>query len=755
MRLRPGMYIGSIGPKGVYKLFMELFTNAIDEYNVGRVKIIRVNINTKEFIYSVEDDGVGIPLGKIEDIVAKRHTGGKFSNDNSVYSFSAGMNGIGLKANNALSDEFHVDVRRDGKRVQYWYSKGEFVNKKEEDWTGPSGTKVTCHPDISVLQDITIDKKLFLESIRVMAAVNSGVRVLIDIDNGKEKHEVYSENGLVDILDLKMKSHHIHPLFNPIQVKSPKGDDAEYEAVFTFTPSIGGEIIYSYVNGLATAEHGNHVTGLRMALTEAVKKYILAGDYIPKNAKFEITGEDIRENLFGVVLAKKTNPLFDGQTKERFNSPNFDIYAKGIVLPIVKDWLQANPDDADKLAKQVVKVARARAAAREARNNIIKSSGTRNGLMDRIDVDKFKSCRSKDPNKIELFIVEGDSAGGTANECRNTEFQAIFSLRGKLQNVIANPTKFSKEITSLLDILDKIKFNKIIIMTDADDDGYHIASLVTGFFYKFHPTLLEEGRIYIALPPLYYIKAKKNGFFVANAEHYQMVMREVAIRTFELIGPNGVKASEELFRAYLHKIGGYKDFLEAIAKRYSAPPQLIELIVRNYQDTIDGNFSAYSQLDFKVKILEKKPTHVLLDFDRGYEHPLIKVDRNFYEEVYEPLINFLIKIKLSNVRLRGIKSGKIYDGTTYDIAGIIESVVMGKGVSVNRFKGLGEMNPSQLGITTVNPGTRNIVQLKMEDKDNTERWMHILLGKDKENKKKEMFTDEEIEDEEGVYEEVD
>ena len=750
MRLRPGMYIGAVGPQGIFKLFVEPFTNAIDEFNAGRVHVVTVNINTKTCEYTVEDDGVGIPLGKIYDIVAKAHTGGKFDNSNDgAFSFSAGMNGIGLKVNNALGEKFHVDVRRDGKRVQYWFEKGEQKNYKEEAWAGKTGTLIYVKPDITIFQEMSIDKRRYAEAMWVMACVNAGVHVDLTFD-GKEKHHFFSTAGLIDILTQKIKNNHIHPLIPTIHI-GHKVPGMELDVVFTFSPSIGKEVVYSYVNGLATAEHGDHVTALRSALTVVMQKYIDKGEYIPKSAKFEITGEDIRDNLFGVLSARQPNPMFDGQTKEKFSSKEFLSFGKEVIISQFKKWIEANDVEADKLAKHVVKLAKARAAARDAKNAIIKT-GPRGNFLDRVDPKKFKSCRSKVASECELFIVEGESAGGTANEGRDTERQALFYLKGKLKNVIADSSYMSDELVMLIDVLGcgdptkkdeydpkKCRFHKIIIMTDADDDGFHISSLASAFFFKYYPELIEMGYLHIACPPLYYVKAKKNGFYVANAQHYDYILKEITIKTFDLVGPTGKKASEGLFRVYLHKIEGYKELLDGISSRISVAPELIELIVRNYADTVAGKFKVFRDFGYDVKFTEDKRTHKLVDFDRGFEHSFVKLDRTFEETVYRPVMRKLIQVKLSNVRLRGIKSGKIYDGTTYDLVRIIESVIMGKNVSVKRFKGLGEMNPNQLKITTLDPKSRNIVQITMNSRSETEKWMEILLGKDKDGVKKEMF----------------
>jgi DNA gyrase subunit B len=746
IRVRPTMYIGGIGAYGMLKLFAEIYTNAIDEYNVGRVKNIIIHIDTHKNEFIVEDDGVGIPLGAVYEAATEIHSGAKFDENDGAYNYSAGMNGVGLTATNALSNPCIIEVRRDGKRVVYHFEKGIKTNYTEEVWSGPTGTIVKWYPDVEVLKEIHVNKHLYIETVWAMACISAGVRVHMSIDG--EKHEVYSAKGIEDLIARRMKESHISPLVPIIRIGG-KENEMEIDVAMTFSSSINSETVYSYVNSLRTAEHGEHVSGLRAALTLVMKKFIDKGDYIPKNAKFEVTGDDVRENLVAIVSAKHSAPYFDGQTKEKFTSLDYTPFARSVVAKAFNDWVNQNKDEADKIAKMIVRLAKAKAAARDVKNSIVKAGGSKNNLLDKVDPDKFKDCKSKKGEECELFIVEGDSAGGSAQVARNTHTQALYYLRGKIQNVLQGGKILSDELLQLIEVLgcgfgdafniDKLRFHKIIFLTDADDDGGHITALLTGFFYKHYFELIRRGHIYVGKPPLFMIKSKKNCLYIANHEHYEFVMREIALKTFNLIDPKGRKLSEDLFRVYLDKIRGYKEMVDQFAIQISVNPELIELIVRNMEGLSKGQTKEFARFGYQVKICEKDKDYVLIDFDRGYEHAFLKLDVNFYENIYKPIFLKLGQIYLANVRLQGIASQKIYGGTTYELCSLIAGTIRGKNVTVKRFKGLGEMNPEQLKVTAMDEATRNIVQLKLGDNDVAKDWMNVLLGKGEGDRKKEMF----------------
>lgn len=750
IRKRPTMYIQSIGPAGVHKIFLEIFANSLDEFNAGRCTIIDINVDTKENTIEVIDNGAGIPLGKLKDILTKLHTGGKF--DITAYSYSAGLNGIGIKATNALSEIFIVDVYRENKHAHCEYSRGKELSFKIEDYkSNKQGTRIFFKPDIEVFKEITIDRNKLINTVEIMASVNPGVIVNLTIDGKKSVYN--NKNGISDYLKEIIKRKHISAVTDPLYFyEKDEKNKMEIHVAFTYASNVNHEFVLSYVNGIQTLEHGYHVTGVRSGLTEVMKKFITSKNLLPKN--LEITGDDVRENLVAVVLAKHNDPLFDGQTKEKFTSQEVAPFARSLINSKFNAWCNNNPEEASKIAKLVIRAARVREATKEAKDKIIKSGTVKSTLFNG-NPKKFIDCKSNDPAKRELFIVEGDSAGGSVSQGRNSEFQAVYKLKGKILNVVKKNNKLTDEQKQLVSVLgcgigddfniNKLRFHKIIFLTDADSDGGHITALLSGFFFTLFKPLIEMGYVYVGKPPLYRIMINGKPLYIANDRHFELVTEKITTELFDLVGPKkNVKLPVGLFRTYIHNLGNYYDYIQNLAIQLNLKeyPELVELIVLKYDELLKKDKKAFKNLGFDISFTKETSKSMHIEIDKGYDHFCVVLDKNFLENVYYPVMGRLAKIYLLNVFLKSKKTGKIYGGLPYYNAKILNEILKNKNFYVTRFKGLGEMNPEELKRTALDPDTRYLYKMYIGDEDDTIYTLDVYLGKNVEDKKK-MFSDEE------------
>jgi DNA gyrase subunit B len=528
VRKRPAMYIGDIGVKGLHHLVYEIVDNSIDEALAGWAHNIRVTINPDNSV-TVEDDGRGIPVdfhekeGKsaLEVVLTVLHAGGKFSKDS--YKVSGGLHGVGMSCVNALSDDFVAEVRRDGKIYRQSYSIGAPVSEMEVVGTSDTtGTKITFHPDASIFIVTKYEYDILAARLRELAYLNNGIRMsLTDLRTSEERpatrhEEFYSEGGLrefVEYLDANREK-----LTENVIYLDTERDGVPVEVAMQYNTGFT-ENVHSYVNNINTIEGGTHMTGFRRALTRTLKKYADESGMLSK-LKFEIAGDDFREGLTAVVSVKVQEPQFEGQTKTKLGNSEVATAVDGALAAALGHYLEENPKDARAIVQKVILAATARYAARNARElvqrkNVLSGAGLPGKLAD---------CSSRDRDRAEIFFVEGDSAGGTAKQGRDRVFQAIMPLRGKILNIEkAQEHKMweNEEIKNMFTAigvtigteedskalnLEKLRYGKIIIMTDADVDGSHIATLMLTFFFRKMRELIEQGHVYIATPPLYLVK---------------------------------------------------------------------------------------------------------------------------------------------------------------------------------------------------------------------------------------------------------
>ncbi|WP_288764396.1 DNA topoisomerase (ATP-hydrolyzing) subunit B [uncultured Porphyromonas sp.] len=528
VRKRPAMYIGDISSKGLHHLVNEVVDNSIDEAMAGYASHIEVEINEDDSI-SVHDDGRGIPvdrhekLGKsaLEVVMTVLHAGGKF--DKGSYKVSGGLHGVGVSCVNALSDKLIAEVYRDGKIYRQEYSRGipqtavEVIGE-----TDRTGTSVTFHPDHSIFVVTKYEFKILADRLRELAYLNAGVRLSItdfrdrDEDGNPKSQSFYSEEGLKEFVRY-LDGNKEHLMDEVIHIVNDKGE-IPVEVAMTYNTTFN-ENVYSYVNNINTIEGGTHLTGFRRALTRTLKKYADDSGLLEKE-KVEVLGDDFREGLTAVISIKVQEPQFEGQTKTKLGNSEAVSAVDTAVSEALTNFLEENPKEARMIVDKVILAAKARMAAKRARDMVQRKGPMFSGGLP----GKLADCRSRDPEICELFLVEGDSAGGTAKQGRDSMFQAILPLRGKILNVekaMMHRVLENQEIQAMYTALgvsigteedpkalniDKLRYHKIIIMTDADVDGSHIATLLLTFFFRHMRVLIERGYVFIANPPLYQCK---------------------------------------------------------------------------------------------------------------------------------------------------------------------------------------------------------------------------------------------------------
>ena len=540
VRKRPAMYIGDVGEKGLHHLVYEVVDNSIDEALAGYCKNISVTIN-KDNSITVKDDGRGIPVdihekeGKsaLEVVMTVLHAGGKF--DKGSYKVSGGLHGVGVSCVNALSDHLRAEVCRNGKRYVQEYSRGvPLGDVKEVGTSSETGTTITFHPDKEIFNDINYKYSILVKRMRELAFLNAGIRLSItDLRTEEEgvankTEEFYSENGLREFV--KYIDSTREPLINEVIYIDTNKYGTPVEVAMMYNTSYT-ENLHSYVNNINTIEGGTHVTGFRSALTRTLKKYADDNKLLEK-AKVEIASDDFREGLTAVISVKVAEPQFEGQTKTKLGNDDVKGMVDRAVAEALNTFLEEHPKEAKTIVEKIILAATARNAARKAREMVQRKSPLSGGGLP----GKLADCSSRDASQCEIFLVEGDSAGGSAKQGRDRNFQAILPLRGKILNVekaMRHKAFESEEVRNIYTALgvtigteedsqalnlDKLRYNKVVIMTDADVDGSHIATLILTFFFRYMKELIENGHVYIATPPLYLCKKGKVQEYCWNEE---------------------------------------------------------------------------------------------------------------------------------------------------------------------------------------------------------------------------------------------
>jgi DNA gyrase subunit B len=764
VRKRPAMYIGSTGDMGLHHLVYEVVDNSIDEALAGYCDTVDVTIHLDNSI-TIVDNGRGIPIdyhkqekrSAAEVVMTKLHAGGKF--DSNAYKVSGGLHGVGVSCVNFLSELLQLEIWRDGKTYEQEYKRGIPVKPLEQTGkTRKRGTKITFKPDAGIFDVTVFSFDKLSERLREKAFLNKGIRITIkdEREETERAHEFYYKGGIAEFvkhLNKNKSALHDKPLYF-----EKESDSLSIEVAIQYNDSYD-EKVYSFANNINTVDGGSHLSGFRSAFTRTINSYAQSSG-LAKNFKTSLTGDDVREGLVAVISVKLPQPQFEGQTKGKLNS---DV--KGPVESFLNEKLteffEQNPTVARKIVGKAVDAARAREAARKAREIV------RKGAMGSTMLPgKLADCQERDPSLCEIYIVEGDSAGGSAKQGRDRKNQAILPLKGKILNV--EKARFDKmlghgEIKTLITALGtgigkddfdltKLRYHKIILMTDADVDGSHIRTLLLTFFYRQMPDLVENGHIYIAQPPLFKVKrGKKEEYIKDERSMVRYMMRQATSDLKVKPGGDGVDMVEgrELARS-LELLVEFKRFCEKVARRLSGDERLLRVVVKAVSEVAGRSNTqriplrpVFESDDLMARIEQtlidaNYKTELLADEEHGLWEIIATTDSGNSVVIDWNLASFVefqkaveiygqLEEKLQGPFVVGENGSSETVGTREELLERILAAAK-KDLSIQRYKGLGEMNPEQLWETTMNPDKRTLLQVKVDDAVETDQIFTVLMG---------------------------
>jgi DNA gyrase subunit B len=785
VRERPGMYIGDTGINGLHQLVYEVVDNCIDEAMAGFCTNIDVILH-KDTSITVIDNGRGIPVGKheaeskkqgrdisaVEVVMTILHAGGKF--DKNTYKVSGGLHGVGVSCVNAVSKKMVVDVHKDGKLYEIEFGRGKVIRSLQEiGKTQKRGTTVTWWPDEQIFSVLEVDYDVIHNRLRELSFLNAGLTITLS-DERNTEHEDVSFNyagGIASFVSFLNETK--GPLFpKPIYIKGVKelhDGPVEFEVAMQWNESYA-ETVFSYVNNIATRQGGTHLVGFSTALTRVLNTYIKNYNLL-KNAKVAITGEDVREGMTAIISARVPNPQFEGQTKQKLGNGDVGSAVQTIVGEEFTIFLEENPTIAKVIVEKAAIAAQAREAARKARELTQRKSALDSARLP----GKLTDCSEKDPAKSEIYIVEGDSAGGSAKGGRDRRYQAILPIRGKilnveksrLQKVLQNTevgamvAAFGCGIGKDNFTLEKLRYHKIIIMTDADVDGSHIRTLLLTFFYRHMPALLEGNFVYIAQPPLYRVSRKKTSKYIHSEREMDEYLLNLSISDIHIrmaSHSNYLEKSEvqALLEGILHI-----ETLIASLERKGVPfrtfvqSRNLEDVLPKYQVVMEEETKLlYSKEEFsELRDIDREEQKALftaaLDSALSEEEKEIKIAAFHakplnYVQLYETDQIDRLRAALEEFSLKIdqylIAEGKILDLIdehgeeipAYTLKEVIDFLRENgrKGIEIQRYKGLGEMNADQLWETTMDPAVRTLVQVNINDAVAADQMFSMLMGEE-------------------------
>lgn len=756
VRQRPGMYIGSVGTRGLHHMVYEVIDNSIDEASAGYCKNINVIIHIDGSV-TVEDDGRGIPVGihptagkpTVEVVMTVLHAGGKF--DSKSYFASGGLHGVGVSVVNALSEFVDVTVRRDGGVYYQKYERGIPATEfKRTGDTQKTGTKITFKPDHQIFETLDFSYETLSRRFRELAFLNSGLRIKVSDERFDTSEEYFAEGGIISYIKFLNKAKTLI-LDEPIYFCEMTEEKIQVEFAIVYNDTYI-ENIHSFVNNIHTEEGGTHEAGFKAGYTKVFNNFVNKHNLIKE--KISLTGDDIREGMSAIISVRMNDPVFEGQTKTKLGSTPARNAVESVMNKFLPDFFEENPNIVKKVLDKALQAFRAREAARKAkeltrRKNVLEVSTLPGKLAD---------CQEKDPANSEIFIVEGDSAGGSAKQCRDRRTQAILPLRGKILNV--EKARFDKLLSSeMIKIIitalgtsigqddfniEKLRYHKIIIMTDADVDGAHISTLLMTFFFRHMREIIERGYLYLASPPLYKVKKGKSERYIQNEEVMEDYLLDLGLEDVEI-----------------HNVGRnrYKELLINLIKLNRMVSKFEK---KGYARRLIKTLAMYDDLDF-TKLEDKDFADALYKklYDNGSLQSYTKSGVGFNSEFGRYNItlennsrtlaintDLLSTPEFRELRRLGIYLKEIGEApykvkvgeeiinfeTLTEFVGYIEARGK-KGLNVQRYKGLGEMNPEQLWETTMNPDDRKLVQINIEDAQEADRVFTILMGSEVEERR--------------------
>lgn len=761
VRKRPAMYIGSTGLEGLHHLVYEVVDNSVDESLAGYCKNIEVIIHL-DGSCTVIDDGRGIPTdihpeegrSAAEVVLTELHSGGKF--ESKAYRISGGLHGVGISVVNALAEWLDVEIKQNGKVFQQHYERGvpsaplTVVGK-----TKGTGTKITFKPDPEIFEILDFSWDILSQRLRELAFLNRGLKISLYDERTEKNQTFHYSGGIASFVEhLNKNKSPIHP--KPIYFSGEK-EDIIAEVALQYNDGYS-ETIYTFANNINTKEGGTHLIGFKSALTRTVNNYASSAGLL-KDAKESLTGDDIREGLTAVINVKLMNPQFEGQTKMKLGNSE----VKGIIESIVNEGLgiyfEENPSVARKIIEKALQAARAREAARKA-----KELTRRKGALEDTGLPgKLADCSEKDPALSELFIVEGDSAGGSAKQGRDRRIQAILPLRGKILNV--EKARFDKmlsseEIKILITALgtgigtedfdiSKIRYHKIILMTDADVDGAHIRTLLLTFFYRQMPAVIEKGYLYIAQPPLFKVKKGRTEKYIQNETEMLNMLLELASEEIELI-LKGQSVKGKALIPYLKKLYKFERLLEWFERRRKDPDLLLFMLSLGINKDVLKDEKKLKEFISKAKEMYPSIIEGEIQFDEEHQTYGVELRKNNCKIILsasfitspefrelEGLYNIVKDLGQKPYKIQTKDSIKEVE-TGKELLDAILAIAK-KGLNIQRYKGLGEMNPQQLWETTMDPEKRTLLQVTIQDSVEADSIFTVLMG-DQVEPRKEFIT---------------